>query len=153
MHLKITWLNCFWLLIPFLVWNIVFYNSLAHPAFWHDLDPAHWISILENILRAGIFGIPLFLPLRWKTGENRIGIALYLAGALIYFASWLPLILAPYSAWSSSLVGFTSTAWTTLIWLAGISLIGESKLYLFLSVIFTAVHTLHWALVLQAFSQ
>jgi hypothetical protein len=142
--LKLQWLNCFWLLIPILVWNVIFSSKLAHPAFEFDETVARWVLLLENLLRTAVMVLPIFMPFRWNTPQSQIGIAVYLVGLVVYFASWIPLMLAPDSAWSNSFLGFLAPAYTPLLWLVGIGLIGGWWPYLVLAVIFVGVHVGHW---------
>lgn len=51
-----------------------------------------------------------------------MGLGLYLAGVAIYLASYFAQIFAPDNAWSQSYLGFTATAFTPAIWIAGIGL-------------------------------
>ena len=142
--LKLQWLNCLWLLIPVLVWNAAFSSKLAHPAFKHDEAVPKWVLSLENVLRGAVMILPLLMPLRWDTLHSKVGIAVYLVGMVVYFASWIPLMVAPESAWSNSVLGFLAPAYTPLVWLVGMGLIGGWWLYLALSVVFVAVHIGHW---------
>ena len=142
--LKLQWMNCFWLLIPVLAWNARFSSKLAHPAFEFDTAVSKWVLLLENLLRASVMILPLLMPLRWDTEQAKIGIILYLIGLLVYFASWLPLMYSPDSAWSNSLAGFLAPAYTPLLWLFGIGLIGGWWPYLVLSTLFIGVHVSHW---------
>ena len=142
--LKLQWLNCLWLLMPILAWNIIFSSQLAHPAFKFDAAVPQWVLLLENVLRAAVMILPFFMSLRWDTTTSKVGIAIYLIGLILYFASWIPLMVAPESAWSNSLPGFLAPAYTPLIWLVGIGLIGGGWPYLILSVIFVGVHIGHW---------
>jgi len=142
--LKLQWLNCLWLLIPILAWNIIFSSKLNHPAFEFDEAVPQWVLLVENVLRVAVMILPLFMTLLWNTSSSKIGIAFYLIGLIIYFASWIPLMIAPESTWSNSLIGFLAPAYTPLIWLLGISLIGGWWPYLILSVIFVGVHGGHW---------
>ena len=75
---------------------------------------------------------------------------------LTYFLAWILMVYFPQSMWSTSLIGSTATAWTSLLWLIGIGLIGDSLyitipyrpwVYISLSVIFAAIHTLHAVIV------
>jgi hypothetical protein len=143
--LKLQWLNCLWLLVPILAWNAVFSSKLAHPAFASDQAASSWILTSENILRLATMILPLFMPLRWDTAQSKLGIAVYLLGLVIYFASWIPLMVAPASAWSNSLPGFLAPAYTPLIWLVGMALIGGWWPYLGLSVVFVGIHITHWS--------
>jgi hypothetical protein len=71
---------------------------------------------------------------------------------VIYFASWLLLIYFPESAWSHSAIGFMAPAYTTIIWLTGIGLIGETLfaglpyhpiVYIGASTVFVVFHSIH----------
>jgi hypothetical protein len=150
MNWKTVALSCFWLLLPILVWNGVFMDKLAHPAFQADENVPGWVLMLENILRIGIMAWPLFLHMRSKTTRNRWGWVFYLVGMVLYFGSWFPLMNAPASNWSNHLLGFTAPAYLPLFWLLGIGLIGGSWPYIGLSLIFVGVHVAHWVLVLRS---
>ena len=121
--LKLSWLNTFWLLVPILVWNLVFASRLAHPGFEADENVPQWLLITENVLRGVVMLTPLFMALNWDSTQSKAGWVVYGAGMLVYFASWIPLMVTPESAWSNSLVGFTAPAYTPLLWLVGIGLI------------------------------
>jgi len=142
--LKLQWLNCLWLLTPILAWNAIFSSKLAHPAFEFDEAVHQWVLLIENILRLAVMVLPLFMPLRWNTSHNKLGMAVNVIGMLVYFASWIPLMVAPESVWSNSLPGFLAPAYTPLLWLVGIGLIGGWLPYLILSVVFVGVHVSHW---------
>lgn len=142
--LNLQWLNCFWLLIPILAWNVVFASKLAHPAFEFDETVPKWVLLLENVLRVAVMILPLLMPLNWETPLSKVGINVYLLGLLIYFASWIPLMYTPNSTWSNSLAGFLAPAYTPLLWLVGIGLIGGWWPYLVLSIMFVGVHIGHW---------
>ena len=49
---------------------------------------------------------------------------MYLAGMIAYLGAWLMLIYAPQSGWSTSLAGSMAPAYTPLVWLTGIGMIG-----------------------------
>jgi hypothetical protein len=151
--LKFRRLNAFWLLAPVLVWNIVMGPRLAHPGFGFDNQAAPWLLISENILRLPVMALPILLPLGRKTGREKIGLGVYLVGLLLYLAGWIPLISAPSSAWSNSLAGFLAPAYTPLLWLLGIGLVGGWWPYLLLAAAFVAVHLAHWIEVFQIYSQ
>ena len=113
--LKLQWLNCIWLLVPILAWNAAFSSKLAHPAFEFDEAVPKSVLLLENLLRVAVMVLPLLMPLRWGTLQSEVGIAFYIMGVLVYFASWIPLMVAPDSAWSNSLAGFLAPAYTPLL--------------------------------------
>jgi hypothetical protein len=147
-------LSCFLLLIPILFWNVIFAPSLppaySMEVFWKDIPP--FIGTMENVLRGVVIFLPLLMPLRVKSRSQRTGVVVFIVGAVIYFASWLVLIDAPDSAWSHSIIGFMAPAYTAIVWLTGIGLIGETlfvripyhpALYLGLSGLFVVFHSVH----------
>ncbi len=82
---------------------------------------------------------------------QRFGFAVYLLGIVVYFSSWLAVIYWPASTWSMSAVGFTAAAYTSVVYLKGIGLIGQnsflklrwiSKIYILASLLFEVFHTL-----------
>jgi hypothetical protein len=81
--------------------------------------------------------------MKFDTSMGKIGLAIYLAGTLIYFASWLPLILAPQSPYSESIPRLFAPRLTPLISLFGIALICESWPYALVATIFISFHTWH----------
>lgn len=147
--------NCFWLLVPILVFNFLFTHQLPAAyqmeVFWKDIPKT--ISLPENLLRALVMILPVFMRLRISTPTQKIGLGLYLTGLLVYFASWAVLIVFPQCAWSRSEIGFMAPACTPIVWLIGIGLIGDELLlarvrfkpwiYWALSVFFLAFHNMH----------
>ena len=147
-------LNCMLLLLPIMAWNLIFASKLpqAYSAeiFWKDIPPL--IANGENIFRLLVFVLPLLMPLRIETQSQKLGLWLYSAGTAIYFISWLAQIYFPQSAWSLSAFGFLAPAYTPLIWLFGIGLIGStfyfsspyrSWMYIAISIIFIGFHLSH----------
>jgi hypothetical protein len=55
----------------------------------------------------------------------RRGLSLFVAGSLLYFLAWVPLMIVPQCLWSTSWLGFVAPACTPLVWLAGLGLIGH----------------------------
>ena len=121
-------LNCFLLIIPILLWNVLFASSLpkgyALEFFWKDIPP--YIGTVENVLRLMVILLPLLMPLGIKSESQKIGLAIFVIGVLLYFSSWLVQIYFPESAWSKSVFGFMAPAYTTMIWFIGIGLVGET---------------------------
>lgn len=151
-------LNCFLLLVPILIWNIMLTNYLPDsysPAlFWKDIPT--FIVIPENILRIIVMALPAIMILSIKTSIQKAGLALYIIGSIFYYMSWILVIFSPESNWSQSAPGFMAPAYTTIIWFAGIGLIGRksffkirdlSMIYIFISVLFVIFHILHTYLV------
>jgi hypothetical protein len=152
--------NCFILIIPVLLWNVLFARSLprgyAMDVFWKDI-PAP-VAISENILRISVFVLPLLMPLSLQSDTQKLGLMIYIVGILVYFASWLLQISLPGSAWSRSPYGFLAPGYTTIIWLAGTGLIGRELffdvpyhpvIYFSLSMGFVLIHTLHASIVFR----
>jgi hypothetical protein len=151
--------NSFWLLVPILIFNLLFANQLPaafqEDVFWKDIPRS--ISLPENLLRILVMILPLFMRLRVSTPSQKLGLSLYLTGIFIYFASWAVLIASPQCAWSTSEIGFLAPAYTPIVWLAGIGLIGDELLlpivpfkpwmYWTLSAFFLMFHNLHAHLV------
>jgi hypothetical protein len=147
-------LNCFILVIPIFLWNILFATSLprgyAMEFFWKDIPPI--VGTAENTLRVIAFFLPLLMPLRIQTSRQKTGLGIYLAGVAIYFLSWVLQIYFPESAWSGSLFGFLAPAYTTIIWFVGIGLVGDKLfikvpytpiIYIAISTAFVVFHTTH----------
>jgi hypothetical protein len=147
-------LNCLLLLLPIMAWNLFFANKLPLPyseeVFSKDIPS--FITSGENILRLFVFILPVLMPLRIETQSQKLGLLLYVIGTTIYFISWLVEVYFPHSAWSLSDWGFLAPAYTPLIWLTGIGLIGsafyfsspyKSWMYILLSMTFVGFHLFH----------
>lgn len=151
-------INCGWLLLPAVLWNVVFAARL--PAafqpqeFWRDIPSA--LAAVENSLRIVVFVLPFFMPLRLRERAQRRALLLFAAGTLIYFCSWLALMVAPQSAWATSALGFTAPAWTPALWLGTLALLGRELcwghfyrwwMHALLSAGFLVAHISHTAIV------
>jgi hypothetical protein len=142
------------LLLPIMAWNLIFASKLpwaySEEVFWKNIPS--FIANGENVFRLLVFIIPILMPIRIETQSQKLGLWLYIAGTAIYFISWLAQIYFPQSAWSLSVWGFLAPAYTPLIWLIGIGLIGSafyfsspyrSWMYIVLSIIFIGFHLSH----------
>jgi hypothetical protein len=146
--------NCFLLILPILVWNIALQSKLPE-VFQQETgwqNSAFLLTAGEAISRIIVFALTLLMPLRISTGKQRAGLCLYSGGVALYFISWLPLIYFPDGKWSSSLAGFSGPAYTPLLWLTGIGLLGDSfyfnlpfkRSYFFSSsIVFLLFHNVH----------
>ena len=143
MKLEIHLLNCMWLLFPLIAWNIVLGPKLVDPRLTSDAHSAAWQLYAENGGRILVFALPLLIPLQLQDTMSRTGLNVYIIGMLVYFASWLPLILAPQSTWSQSSTGVLAPFITPLLVFGGIAMIGPSLLYGVISVLFIILHTRH----------
>ena len=146
--------NCLWLTAPPLLFNLAFMGLLppAFSAAVFERDIPAAVAVPENILRVMLFALPVLMPLRVDTPRRRAGMAFYLTGIALYFLAWLPLMVMPESSWSTSLLGFMAPAYTPLLWLAGIALLGDTLFlrvpyrwwfYLLLTALFLAFHNTH----------
>lgn len=151
-------LSCGLLLIPASVWNIALAGylppSFAPAVFWRGI-PAP-LALAENGLRLAVFALPFLMPLDRQAPARLRASLVFAAGTLLYFASWLALILFPSSSWSASALGFTAPAYTPAAWLLGIALFGRRLfwgtfyrwwMYAVVSAAFLAAHLSHAALV------
>jgi len=146
--------NCFLLLLPILLWNVIFMKVLPvqfqKATFWHNIPK--YIKFPENILRIVVFVFPLLMKFSIAEPHQRLGFMLYILGYAYIFLSWVAQIYFPQSAWSKSCWGFGAPAYTTIIWFIGIGLIGSSlfikipyhySVYLILSALFVIFHSAH----------
>lgn len=151
-------LSCGLLTIPILVWNIAFTRYLPPPlapaVFWRDIPRG--IVIGENVFRTLVSVLPFFMPLTQDPRRRHEGLAWFGIGVSIYFVSWLLLILLPASHWSTSAVGLLAPAYTPLVWLGALGMLGPRLavpvywrpwLYWLLALAFLVFHLTHAALV------
>ena len=100
-------------------------------------------------------GAPLLMPLSLRAPRSKPAIAVYSVRLAAYVAAWVAVVWAPTSAWSTSAVGFTALAWTSIILFTGIGLRSTLRffpgyrpwMYLTAAALFTAVHTLPIAII------
>ena len=150
--------TCFLLTIPILLWDYLFTDRLPKAPqpeyFWKDIPS--FIVHIENISRLIMFVFISFMPIEIVTPIQKKGLVLYVIGTLLYFASWLILMYFPNSVWSKSVFGLLAPAYTPLIWLIGIGLIGNSFyfnipfkrwLYFLIVIIFLIFHNWHTYLI------
>lgn len=114
----------------------------------------------ENIVRILVFAMPVFFTIGISTKVQKRGLALYLAGIVLYYLSYGALILFPNSSWSTSMIGFTATAYINILWMIGLGLLGEkfyfpahlryrTFYYIVPVIIFIIIHTTHAITVYQ----
>ncbi len=124
--------------------------------FWNDIPK--FVSYFENISRIVVFALPVLMILSFNTRQQKIGITTYFIGLILYFLSWIIIIVYPESLWSKSQIGFMAPAFTTLIWFVGIGMVGRkafikiphlSIIYIVISTMFVIIHSLHCYIVFQ----
>jgi hypothetical protein len=140
-------LNCFLLILPFLAWNLALGPRLTDPRVTSDARSPRWLLAAENVGRIVVFALPLLVPLPraadCQSVQQKAGLAIYILGTLVYFASWLPLLLAPASAWSNSPLGLLAPRLTPFLSFLGIALLARNWPYGVLSAVFIFFHTWH----------
>lgn len=164
--MKITFTDIFkngiWLTFPILIFSFSLMNSLPS-----ELTPAQFnkgisgeLLICENIVRIFVFTMPAFFSVGISTNTQKRGLTLYLAGVILYYLSYLTLIIYPDSSWSTSMIGFVATAYTNIFWMIGLSLLGEKfyfpkrlryrpVFYFAPAIVFLILHTAHAIVVYQ----
>ena len=120
--------NRFWLTVPVLLLKALLMSRLPklyqREVFWRDI-PA-WTRIGENAFRSVVLVLPILMPLRVAGSEQAIGLTLYCAGLILCFFSWGMQVWYSQTRWSANPWDFMAPAYTPLIWLIGIALIGDS---------------------------
>ena len=143
MKLELRLLNGFLLLLPLLAWNLALGSRLTQEAITSDAHSPKWLLVAESMARILVFVFPLLLPIQLKDAWSKAGLAIYCLGTLIYFGSWLPLLLAPDSAWSQSAAGLLAPRLTPFLPFLGIALVCNAWPYGVLSAVFIFFHTWH----------
>ncbi len=77
-----------------MAWNIFLTGILPAPfqpeIFWNRIPSS--LAVAEQVSRIAIFALVLLMPLSATSKTQKKGLIIYIAGVLIYFASWLPLM-------------------------------------------------------------
>ncbi|MFT6502375.1 MAG: hypothetical protein ACJASQ_002501 [Crocinitomicaceae bacterium] len=87
MKIKKYVLNCFWLLIPIFLWNILLVGYLPE-SYGPDVfekDIPMLVGYGENVLRIVVFGLPIIMIFSLKSRIQKIGFTIYLLGLVLYF--------------------------------------------------------------------
>lgn len=152
-------LNCFILFIPVFLWDLLLYKklpSLYQPQKWDRIPKA--LDIAENVFRFLTFFVPLNMKLEIRTQNQIAGLVLYCIGLAVYGFSWIIQIFHTRIAWSGHPALITAPAYTAVVWLLGIFLMGTHtfieiphghSMYLSIILIFGALHTGHAFLVVK----
>jgi hypothetical protein len=147
MVLKLAWLNGFLLILPLLAWNLALGPHIRDPRITSDAHSPKWLLLVENCTRILVFVLPLLMPLpsraNWQFALQKAGLAVYILGSLVYFSSWLPLLLVPASAWSNSPAGLLAPRLTPFLSFLGIAMLGGNWPYAILAAVFIVFHTWH----------
>jgi hypothetical protein len=148
MQLKIVFLNCFLFQIHILLYNAFFFNKISRnlPS---DEGLAPWLLRAENFFRCLVFFLPIFIPINTSASTYIPGLILCIGGSVIYFLSWIPLLMVQKfkNLLSKSISIFLGPFFSPILFLSGIALIGESLGYFFCSLLFILIHTRHGFLI------
>ena len=151
-------LNCGLLTVPILLWNVVLARflppALASNEFSRDIP--RLVTYGESTLRIVVMVLPFLMPFDVATVSQRNGLQWFVAGTILYFLAWVPLMVAPQSRWSTSWLGFAAPAYTPIVWLTGLGLIGRKLyvpspfswwMYVWLACAFVILHVGHTSIV------
>jgi hypothetical protein len=87
MKFDIRLVNCLWLILPILIWNILLGPRIKDARITSDNFSPKWLLIAENSVRIFVFMLPLLMPLQLNDVTSKTGFWVYSVGTLIYFAS------------------------------------------------------------------
>lgn len=135
---KPSFLNCFWFLVPPLLWNLLFRTKLPMGHF--DDAASKCLLVAENIFRLSAMIYPFFFKINPQLEYFKMGVFLYGLGMAMYLASWAYLMFFPDASLSQSALMRFAPAYTPLIWFMGIALISGSQLFPILIIGFISLH-------------
>jgi hypothetical protein len=150
--------NGVWLTLPPLAFSLLLMNVLPTaltPAQFNRDIPSTLLN-LENTARVIVFALPAFFSISLSTKTQRCGLIIYLAGLALYLTSHGAQNFFPESSWSTSMIGFTASAYSNVFWMVGLGLMGEKFyflrgvryrpiFYIAPAVIFVVLHATHAA--------
>ncbi|WP_310483019.1 hypothetical protein [Chamaesiphon sp. VAR_48_metabat_403] len=148
--------NGIWLTLPPLLFSLILMTFLPHaltPEQFNEGIPDVLLNI-ESIGRILVFAMPAFFSIDISTTTQKRGLALYLAGVILYYLSYGTQNFSPNSDWSTSTIGFAASAYTNIFWTIGLGLLGEKFyfterlryrpiFYIVPAVVFAIAHTTH----------
>lgn len=153
--------NRFWLIVPILALDLALTGKLPPPLAPGSPGPdiPGWLSLIETVMRVVVMLTPLLMPLSLRAPRSRPALAVYALGLASYVAAWVAVVWAPASAWSTSAVGFTALAWTSIILFTGIGLRSTVNffpryrpwMYLSAAALFAVVHTIPIAIIWDSY--
>jgi hypothetical protein len=147
--------NGVFLLLITMLWNIIFYEFLPETYSLENFRRNVPAVVLtgENAFRILTFSFTILLLRGLEERAQKIGLILYIGGVILYFASWAAQMFLPDSLWSQSLPGYAAPAYTSIIWLLGIGLLGRELVikripynrivFISISIVFVIFHTAH----------
>jgi hypothetical protein len=139
--ITLTIWNGFWLILPAIIWNVIFAPRLTAPGFTDDSAVPQAILWPELVLRILLFATPILLAL--KLPLSKPWLTALVLGYVLYFASWLPHLMAPDGRLAQNPLIIIGPAITPLIWLMAIAALTGSRLYAAAGLVFIVVHVTH----------
>ena len=114
----------------------------------------------EMIGRVLVFAMPLLFLIGLVTKVQKIAFCLYMFGVAAYCLTYSIQNYLPDSPWSTSMIGFSASAYTNLFWMIGLGLMGQEfyppiriayrpVIYIALSLFFVGLHVTHLILYFQ----
>lgn len=140
--------NGFIYIIPLVAWNAVFWNSIRLERFFEGQAPQPVLAA-ELVARVFAFAYPIFLVTERGSEWYGPGMAVYLGGTAIYFASWLALAYGNERFLSDSPVIQFAPTYTPMLAFAGIAMLTESSLYLAGTGLFTILHVTEYVFTIK----
>jgi len=141
--------NCFWFFLPIIIFNIILTKYLPE----HYLKNInHPIVTIETIARIITIAFSAIMAITINNQIGKIGLIVYIIGALIYFCSYFIVIKFPITSFNNNLVIILAPYWTSVLWLIGIGLLGNKlfinipyhyMIYIVISIIFAIIHSIH----------
>jgi len=137
------------LFIPVILFDIAFTNYLPEP---YLKNISHVIVPMENMARIVLIALSTIMRINIKDKTGKIGVLIYIAGLILYVASYFILIHYTDTVIGENRILQLSGYWTAMIWLIGIGLTGNRlfvkvpyhyAFFLILSVLFGLIHTYH----------
>jgi hypothetical protein len=138
--MELNLLNCFYLILPILAWNLVFARKLNIAIYKTNVSLNKTLEIIENILKYSTLMYSLFLPISISSRSQEAGIFIYLIGVMIYFISCCPLLFLPDYDFSSKKFLLFAPFISPIAFFTGIALMANSVLMFFISLIFVTLH-------------
>lgn len=151
--------SCIWLWVPPLVASFTLWPSLGAAyqpeEFWRDIPGV--LGLVEHATRIAVIALSVIMVLEWRTPTQQWGMLVYLVGLALYIGCQWLIVIDPTGPWARSVFGFLAPAYTPLIWMVGIGMIGERVMipnlpwrrwiFYSLGAVFLGAHIAHASLV------
>jgi hypothetical protein len=141
--------TCFWLFIPIIIFNIIFFKKL--PSFYLR-KISHPIVLIETIARIITIAFSLIMSITLDNKIGKIGLLIYIICTMIYFSSYFVVIYLSDTIFGKNIIVLLAPYWTSVLFLIGIGLLGNKlfinipyhyMIYIILAIIFSTIHTYH----------